>query len=237
MNIALRALAASLFLAAPSFASTIGQPLLVIEDDLAGSTIDFFSGGVPSGTNEVSFSGTVSSSFGAPDLIGASFSFETSLSGFFDDGMTMALNGEVVQGPLLGRDAVFFSSFGVDRLLYELTTTPPLAGTLTDPLTPGLSTFLYAGAYAAFGPNLAASPELTFGIEVILDGPLDVRPFELAPGDIIGFVDGPVSVARINVGIIGGPPVPPIPLPAGGLLLLTALGGIAVFKRRKNRAA
>lgn len=237
MNIAFRAVAASIFLAAPSFASTIGQPLLIIEDDLVGSTIDVFSGAQPSGNNEVQFSGTVSSSVGAPDLVGASFTFGTSFFGFADEQMTMALNGEVVQGALAGRDAAFFSSFGVDRLLYELTTTPPVASASTDPLTPGLSTFLYAGAYAAFGPNVASSPELTFGIEVILDGPLEVRPFTLATGDIIGFVDGPISVARINVGIVGGPPVPPIPLPAGGLLLLSGLGGIAFFKRRENRRA
>ncbi|MDA8746650.1 VPLPA-CTERM sorting domain-containing protein [Litoreibacter sp.] len=31
--------------------------------------------------------------------------------------------------------------------------------------------------------------------------------------------------------------VPAVPLPAGGLLLLTAVGGFAALKRRKNRAA
>eukprot|EP01013_Petalomonas_cantuscygni_P045285 TRINITY_DN9876_c0_g1_i1.p1 TRINITY_DN9876_c0_g1~~TRINITY_DN9876_c0_g1_i1.p1 ORF type:complete len:158 (-),score=2.03 TRINITY_DN9876_c0_g1_i1:63-536(-) len=32
-------------------------------------------------------------------------------------------------------------------------------------------------------------------------------------------------------------PVSPVPLPAGGLLLLTAFGGVAALKRRKKRAA
>ncbi|MDA8586719.1 VPLPA-CTERM sorting domain-containing protein [Rhodobacteraceae bacterium] len=45
------------------------------------------------------------------------------------------------------------------------------------------------------------------------------------------------AAARLGVGTFTISPVSAVPLPAGGLLLLSGLGGVAALKRRKKRAA
>jgi hypothetical protein len=68
-------------------------------------------------------------------------------------------------------------------------------------------------------------PDCTSGEVVVRDGaPPTSNTFFYTPASALSQF---VATAQISV----------VPLPAGGLLLLSGLGGIAAFKRRKKRAA
>ncbi|MEM7489281.1 MAG: VPLPA-CTERM sorting domain-containing protein [Pseudomonadota bacterium] len=87
---------------------------------------------------------------------------------------------------------------------------------------------------------------LTIGGNVI--GTMDLRPFretifEVDAGEgvtafeIVFFENGGYTGIEFDIdGKTAAPAPTPVPLPAGGLLLVTALGGIAVLRRRAKRA-
>lgn len=242
----LTAAATSLCLASGAFASTVGQPFLVIEDDLNGSILDFFFGGIPSGLQEVSVSGTVTEAIGAPALVGEAFSFSSSLN----------FGAEVSLGGTTGVFAEDFSEATGFTYLYDpFRQTGPgdinLALGLAPPSTvaydPISDTFTetYLNEFAAFGPRTFGASDPGAGflpvvMSVFLDAPLPQQLFEELDGagnviSITPYIDGPLSISRITLGTVGGPavPVPEVPLPASGLLILAAIGGLAAAGRKK----
>lgn len=71
MRTLLAAATATILTCTAGFAATVGQPFLVIEDDISGSILDNFFGGIPSGIQSVTLSGTVTEAIGATALAGA----------------------------------------------------------------------------------------------------------------------------------------------------------------------
>ena len=88
------------------------------------------------------------------------------------------------------------------------------------------------------GSNIIASRVNVLGTDVVTDGfgTLDLlgsEPFyQLFEVDLIIGIAADTRATTISY-----TPVSPVPLPAGGILLLSALGGAAALKRWKTRAA
>lgn len=84
----------------------------------------------------------------------------------------------------------------------------------------GIPNFTYYGPLFAFSASTTPPNVTTYAFD---DFDQFAFPFSRLPSD-------PVTYAVAT-------PVSPVPLPAGGVLLLTGLGGVAAFKRRKKRSA
>lgn len=106
------------------------------------------------------------------------------------------------------------------------------------------NTMLAEDFVAVIGPDLGLpnygndqGPAFASGFEFVADyGYLVVTSIHYGPtGDDYTFYIDPVALEPFTWAVAA--PISPVPLPAGGLLLLSAFGGVAALKRRKKRAA
>lgn len=238
------------FGAMPASANTVGAPFFTIEKDDVGlaSILDFFEFGLPSGRKEVSLSGTISSAQGAPSLVGTQFSFETSVT--TSDTM-LTIDGYALTDGTIGSDpdvvndlgttpGQFWNPFqpGPGDLNFLVFAEPAYVETSYD-LTTDLGTYDYPGGFAPWSDLLTPGPGFELLISVYLDGPLPISSVTDPGGTTETFVQGPLSVAQITVGTIGGAPLEddtmaPVPLPAGLPLLVAGLGGLALLRNRRT---
>ena len=224
--------------AAPVVAASIGQPLLVIDaaegGAPTGSILDFFGPFGPSGQKDVTVSGTVTEAFGAPSTVGMSFRFDSSV---FLGGASLTLGETMVDDSSLIASPDFFDPFvaGPGDLNFTLFFAPPFEE--VPPFDP-FGTFVYGGAFSDWpdrDANVFDFPEFEFGLSVFLDAPLPTRLFEDPddPAFDFEFIEGPLSISRIEFGTVGGPPVAPVPLPAGLPLLLLGIAALGAAGRRR----
>ncbi len=223
-------------LALPAAAAEVGQPFLVADSDLTGSILDFFGDYGPTGVDQVSLSGTITSAIGSPTLAGQPLSFAT------DQGNGTATL--TVGGTTIDEFAIFssmtgsydFDPFqeGPGDLNFALFIEPPFT-------EPEEGTFDYHGAFEDYPTRMAEFPGFEVVLSVYLDGPLPTKLFEATDdeGNVIEtftYVEGPLPVARITLGTVGGAALPAeVPLPAGLPLLGAGLAGLALLRRRSSK--
>lgn len=86
----------------------------------------------------------------------------------------------------------------------------------------GLLGCTFAGNFSVYGPAGSGTPTTFADVEALLNDPTSTVRFSFngtAAGEFVGFA-------------AESSPATPIPLPAGGVLLLTALGAGAALRRR-----
>ncbi|MEM6939288.1 MAG: VPLPA-CTERM sorting domain-containing protein [Pseudomonadota bacterium] len=233
-------------LASGASAMTVGQPFLIAEDNLSGSTLDFFDGFGPTGVNVIDVTGTITSTFGAPGLIGETLAFRSNLAAFTDEaeltvGGTVLSGLEVLEG---GSPAYDFDPFrpGPGDLNIELFVEPPFIDSVNGS-DPTKFDFTYTGAYSDFPPSIGVDfPGIELLLSIYLDGPLPMQTFDVIDSNTnmvtssFDYIEGPLSISRITLGLIGGEPLPKIPLPAGMPLLLLGLCALGLARRRRATA-
>jgi len=208
------------------------------------SYLNNFQFGAPSDIITLSFSGTIASSIGAPGLVGQSISYSVTYSEFSGD----AFDGSFVIG---GTDVYAFPSDANGVVI-----SPPV-DTFSD-IGGGQFTFTFDPPYDGFGPRTADFPEIELATMLNYDGPVPTREYFLfcenggvdcavspdGSPDGLGllnpiltenysYTEGSVQ-GSITFSTVGGPPVSTVPLPAGGLLLLSALGAVGVARRKRS---
>ncbi len=209
-----------------------GQPFLVIDGpDASGSILNFFFGSAPSEAEDLTLSGTITQAIGAPSLVGTSFSLFTSEA--MDSG-AFTLGATVVDEFSLFSGSGFFDPFqaGPGDLNTSVFIGPPF-------IEPVFGTFEYLADFAEFPDRTALFPEFEVFIAIFLDGPLPTRVFDDPDFGSFSYVEGALPIQRIEISTAGGaplPPMPPIPLPAAGWMLLGGLAGLARLSALRRRA-
>lgn len=231
--------------AAPGHAATVGMPFLVIDQDLSGNILDHFDGAFPSSVIETSLRGRISQSYGWPAAVGQVVQLNTyayaemqlSIGANTSPGDFFVTEGNGWGGDFPDGPYFIGSGPGPGDLNYSLTVIPNYTET---ELGGGLYEFSYDGIFSAFSGRVAEFPDFELVMSVYLDGPLPTKTFsyqESEDGPILSFdyVEGPLNISRITLGLVGGEPVPSavVPLPAALPLLLGALGGMALIRRRR----
>jgi hypothetical protein len=228
----------------PSYALALGLPDFTVTGTV-GITNEFGPDNFPTPSYAVSMNGVVTSSSGAPALLGQTLNFH-----YFVDGG--ANPGVSTFSFILGGNNLPVSPFSAS----EFVITPPYTSSNFDPVT-GNSQFDYSGIFAGFGPRIGQSPDInlvfsilgtlptkdgfqycslsfsfcefsnTPGLTTLNGEPVDLNQFTTYPeGVILGgqirfqTVDGRASV---------------VPLPAAGLLLASGLAGLGVMRRRQKK--
>lgn len=232
--------------AAPSFAMTlapVGQPLAVITPTGINSILDNFDFLAPSGAKSVTLNGTVTETYGWDNALGADFSFT---SGAFLSPTTLEIGGlsysydpsdpfvgylqEIFGGGAYDFDP--FSGDGPGDMVFNFMIFPGYTETFLDPEYQ----YEYSGILEEFGPRIAPFPEFGLQLSVYLSGPLPTRTFDPAtigaPGTPYDYIEGMLSVDYMTLGLIGGTPIAPVPLPAGLPLLAAALGALGLWRRK-----
>lgn len=230
----------------PAFGMTVGQPLLVIEDNISVFLLnDFGSDGIPDDFFEVSANGDISSVVGGnPALVGQGFSFQTRLN--FDDQLTLGPQTPIFNF-MSGFDRFLLTDLQADAadgvLSFEYETYFDTALGTPHPTDPALTEFEFLAPFAEFGPiATGASPDqvlLTLGIDIHLDSPLPTRTQMIDIGPPFGvvdltFVEGQLDVSKIVVGKVGGPPAPAVvPLPGTLPIMLGGLAALAFVRGKR----
>lgn len=228
-----RLLLASAFAAtisAPVSASAIGAPFLTVDssDVSTASILDFFDIFGPSGVKQITLAGTISSTIGAPSLVGETFDFRTvqgaSPTAELTLGATTISGFDIFDGSTTG--SYEFDPFqdGPGDLNFSVFVIPPL----TEPV---IGTFDYGGDWSEWPDRTAMFPEIEILISVYLNGPLPTRFFDDGFGGF-DYIEGDLSVDRITLGTVGGDRIGVIPLPAGFPLLMVGLAALAILRRR-----
>lgn len=216
--------------------ATIGQPLFIAEDDGRGSILDFFQMLFPSGLKEVTASATVTQQFGSTGFLGSTIDYSMDING----------NGTLSLGTfdfdIFTWTAGFAGAFGEDFADTGLISTTflvefPVVNFTTDPVS---GDDIYTLDLDPFGTGLLIdtldTPEVEIGVNIFYDGALPTKLFDDGFGILAEYIEGPFTPSRIEVGLVGGVPVAPVPLPATGLLLLMGLGGMGVVRRQRKQA-
>lgn len=227
-------------------AMTVGQPFLTAENDLTGSLLDYFDAGMPSGVKQINVSGTITEEIGAPGLVGKKLAFRSNLSDFtnaaeFTLGSTIIDGFGIFDGSVgTSYDYEPFQS-GPGDLNLTFFVFPPILSDTPNADDPGLFDFVYGGDFSEFPDKIGtAFPEIQLMMSIYLDGPLPTRTFEEFDPitnelvDSFDFIEGDLAISRITLGLVGGDPIAPIPLPAGLPLLLGGLGLLTFLRRRQN---
>jgi len=211
--------------------AVVGQPFLIADGDTAGSILDFFDIFGPSGVKELSLSGEVTDSVGAPGTIGMDLEFQSSVFG----GSTLSLDGSSI----LVEDLTPGGSFDFDpfqgtpgEFTFNMLAMLPVDEFLDDVPNPGDLTFTYDAPWDIFGPYTSDFPELILVMTVFYDGDFPTKIYNDPGFGDIEYVEGAFDVTRITLGLDGGAPLPQVPVPASGLLLLGAIGALGARRRR-----
>lgn len=221
----------------------VGQPFAIITPNGTNSILDNFDGLAPSGVKSVTLNGTVTETFGWDAALGADFSFT---SGAYYTPTTLEIGGESysydpsLPGGFLQEifttgayDFDPFSGDGPGSMVFNFMIAPGFTDTFLDPEYE----FNYTGIFADFGPRIAEFPEFGLQLSVYVSGMFPVQPFDpTSIGDPFApteYVEGTLNVDYMTLGLIGGTPLPTVPLPAGLPLILTALGGLAWMRRKQ----
>lgn len=226
-------------------ATTVGQPFFEVDmaagGNPTGSILDFFGAFGPSGIKQVDLSGTVTRAVGDPTAVGKTLGFSTNVTGPSIEAEltlgTTTLDGSNVFSASTG--AFDFDPFqdGPGDLNFRFVFLPPFSE--VPPFDP-FGTFVFEDDFSAFpsrDANVFDFPELEGMLSVFLDGPLPTRLFEDPddPAFNFEFIEGQLDIDRITFGLVGGDPLPAIPLPAGLPLILGALGTLAALRTRRRR--
>ncbi|GFE48270.1 hypothetical protein So717_00230 [Roseobacter cerasinus] len=234
-------------LAAPIAATAAPQPFLEAEQDLSGSLLNFFLGGIPSTLTEITLSSTVSAATNAPGTVGKTLAFKTDTVEIGGQlfrqaeltlGSTTLLSADILSNDPLGDFDPFTA--GPGDLNFPMFIVPPFTDT-PNAADPTLFDFTYGGDFDIYPDRIGVdAPEFEVLLSVYLAGPLPVRTFhQIDPStnqviDSFDFFEGPLSISRITLGPVGGlPDIAPIPLPAGLPLMLAAFGCLALLGRRR----
>lgn len=227
-------------------AMTVGQPFLTAENDLTGSLLDYFDAGMPSGVLQINVSGTITEEIGAPGLVGKKLAFRSNLADFtnaaeFTLGSTVIDGFDIFDGSVgTAYDYEPFQS-GPGDLNLSFFIFPPILSDTPNADDPTLFDFVYGGDFSVFPDKVgAAFPEIQLMMSIYLDGPLPTRTFEEFDPDTneliesFDFIEGELPISRITLGLVGGAPIAPIPLPAGFPLLVGGLGMLILLRRRQS---
>lgn len=238
------AAATLLGLASSTQATVLGLPIFTVEPAIISVTNEFGPDLLPTPSYTLSFNGTIATAEGAPELVGQPINFDWFYEGGFSTGSSspsLQIGGtEILTDPLL-----FDNQFLI---------TPPYSSVF-DPVT-GLDTFTYTGIFAGFGPVIGTFPDLV--IEFSINMPIPTREGYLyctlgqadcefsnstsvteiggVPASLFEtyvYPEGRISGATVTFSTVNGRPIAPVPLPAGGLLLMTGIFGLALAARRK----
>lgn len=232
-------LAACLAATAPA-AFAAGQPFLVMEDDLDGSLLNFFIGGLPSDIIELSVEGTVTEAIGAPSLDGAAFTFDTTTFPG-DVEATMTLAGDTISGGSIFASTStlysfnpFSAAFTPGNIEIPFFIIPPSLNATQNASDPSLSDFTYLGAFSDYPGKTAEFPEFEVVMNIFYDGDIPMKSFDDPVFGPSPYIEGDLNVTKITLGTVGGDPLAVIPLPATLPLALGALATLGALRRRSK---
>ena len=233
-------------LANPAQAATLGLPIFTTAPTAIHVTNQFGPDLVPTPSYTLNLHSVIATAQGAPGLIGQEIDLTLFVNGGFDDGTVFS---HLAIG---GQEILADSDGGPDRIVVS----PPETSAF-DPVT-GLTTFSYTGIFAGFGPRLSLLPE--FLLQFAIDMPIPTLngyryctageaycEFSNTPGlteitgqavtvqsSFLDYPEGTLSNAVMTFSTVDGRAVAPVPLPAGGALMLGALTGLAMLRKRQR---
>lgn len=225
-------------------ATTLGLPIFAT----APSTIfitNQFDRSLPTPSYTLSLHSTIDTAQGAPELIGQDIDF----TWFFDDGFD---DGTISSSLRIGGTEILFDPLSRS---YDLLAGFPYVELAYDPVT-SLADYAYPGIFAGFGPRTAVFPEITLqwaldtlvptksgSLYCVLDDSYCEFSNTAGLTDLGGvpayarfdfvYPEGVLTNASLTFSTVDGRQVAPVPLPAGGALLLVALAGPGLGARRR----
>lgn len=226
-------------LATPGYAVTLGQPLIIAEANGSGFILDFFDGTSPTGLKEVSASADVTQQFGVSGYLGQTIDYTMDLDGngtlsigtYELNIFTWAAGYAGAQGDSFGPDTPFVDN-GLISTTFEVQF--PILSSMFDPIT-GIEMFTFDPFETGTPITSADGPFAQIGVNIFYEGTLPTKFFDDPDFPAI-YIEGAFTPSRIEVGLIGGPPVQvsPVPLPASLPLAFAALGALGWLRRKKT---
>ncbi len=242
---AISASALVLCFAGTSYAATLGFPSFTTAPTTVNVVNEFGPDLTPTPSYTLSVHSTIATAQGVPELVGQAIDF-------------IWFNGNVGTGVSflnIGGQELLFDTLDNDR---EVLVIPPYTE-VYDPIT-SISTFSYSGIFTGFGPRTGTIPEFVLQFSIDLPIPTKNGFWYCTAGqatcefsNIAGLTDlngqpatlfesftypeGAIHNAVLTFSMVDGRPVAPVPLPAGGMLLVCALAGLAALRRKVNASS
>lgn len=234
----LASLSMSLWLPVMAQAASYGTPVFTTTPGTVSIT-NWFWAGLPSDIYTISYSGAVATSLGAPELVGQPLTL------YYSNGGTTAEIGPMsleIGGTEIALDA------GSDP--FTMIVLPPY-------LEPEPGTFTYPGIFAGFGPRSTPFPDFTLAFDLgaalpvktgflycsaddsfcefsDIAGLVEIGGIPVGVEYGIDYVEGVLGDTAISFATEGGAPLPPVPLPAAGLLLAGGIAALGTLRRRRG---